>query len=165
MNATSAEDDPLVDVQKTHLQPGQVYLFTPTSDYPELTLTGFAGQQRSLHIICRTTVVAVIDIEGFKRFVQADRHEGWIVVPNKHLLSAFKHVEKLYRYQYDVSNNRILFNGRLVLGRDWPYLLLTTTFVVVGAVLFVLAVDLQFTRHKWTLTVRDTTLICFCFAL
>lgn len=149
------EDSPLLmNGEDGYMNPGEVYLFSPSANCSELKLTALNGTQRGLHILRRRTVIVVLKSDKHMRFLQGNGRTGWIATPSIPMRPSFQRLLIIYRHQLEISHSYVCCGGRLLLGRDVPYLLLTAGSMLLFGVLYVYIIDWQFRDHRWVYMVR-----------
>lgn len=131
-------------LQCSNLEVGCVYTFTPKPGLSRLVLLQKPVLKTSVvvAVVPRRAVLVVIRSDGNWRLIYCCGFEGWInAAVSGGKLTAFERTEKIARYQDWKGNNHVMCGGKVVLGSDRGYFVLTNLLIIIPSVLYFVYVN------------------------
>lgn len=132
--------------RRSNLELGGVYFFTPRQGLTRLVLLQKpAIKSVVVAIVPRRALLIVLNTDGNWRLIQCCGFEGWINVASQagKPLAAFQRMEQIVRYQDWKGNNHLMCEGRVMLGADRGYFLVTNLLILIPSVLFFVYVNFK----------------------
>ena len=129
------------------LAQGQLVVFTPGKLLRELVIYKIKSLQHRLALVKHTCVFVVLspDADDEWHHISCAGINGWIFIPTELVKtlgtssknSVFREVPSIRRFQDWKGNNHFFFEGRVMIGPDLGYFLLTNSFMSILFVVFI----------------------------